>query len=60
MKTRTRSKLVLAIAAAAALIVGIGAVRAAAHGAQRERPAVERIVPVATPVELNPCAMGAC
>ena len=60
MKTRTRSKLVLSIAIAAALAISVGTVRAAMNGDRAPRPTVERIVPIATPVELNPCAMGAC
>ena len=60
MKTRTRSKLVLSIAIAAALAISVGTVRAATRGDRAPRPTVERIVPIATPVELNPCAMGAC
>jgi hypothetical protein len=59
MKSRSRSTWIVSIAAAAVLV----ALAASAGTADATRPAPSkpaRIVPVATPVDLNPCAFGGC
>jgi len=44
----------------AAVLIGVGAVRAATPAQHEARPEIRRIVPVAPPVDLSPCQMGAC
>lgn len=60
MKTANRSKWMLSIAVVIVLAASVGAVHAASHAGSASRHDIVRIVPAATPVELNPCASGGC
>jgi len=59
-KDRGQSKLVLVIAVCAALAAGVSTVWAAKRPENSFGARVVRVTPVASPVEINPCASGAC
>jgi hypothetical protein len=57
---RGQSKLVFVIAVCAALAAGVSTVWAAKRPENSFGAPVVRVMPVASPVEINPCAAGAC
>lgn len=59
-KSRGKSNLAMVIAVCALLAAGVSTVWAARKSEPSPGEAVARLTPVATPVELNPCAAGAC
>ena len=59
-KRRVQSKLAIVIAVCALLGAGVSTVWAARWFEASPEESVARVTPVATPVELNPCASGAC
>ena len=57
---RGQSKLVFVIAVCAALAAGVSTVWAAKRPEKSFGAPVVRVMPVASPVDINPCASGAC
>lgn len=56
---RNRKALVFWISLAVA-VIGVGVVRAASPPKHEAPPAIQRIVPIAPPVDLSPCALASC
>jgi hypothetical protein len=57
---RGQSQLVFVIAVCAALAAGVSTVWAAKQPETSFGARLVRVTPVAAPVEINPCASGAC